>query len=273
MQFPFDAAAAFEDFLADRDPDLLDDVRNNLNELADSGAVDMYSSEKRAALVEHAERVVSTLEDRFDERASASVETSSEIEAQRARHHLRTLSQWVDQRRGKNPLRIRDKALAENISWILNNEAADRIAIWGHNAHIKRGTAANGAVGIKAPAMGQHLHQKYGDQYYALGVDFGCGSCRVHSQADNEFESLTIEAPPAESIPDIFGSVDESLFVFESAEVQSESALAEWLEEGPRRHVIVGSYEDDPVQYVEATLDESFDGFVFVEETTPDHAD
>lgn len=268
MQYPSDAASTIRSFLKEVNSDLLADIRTDIDKLSDSGAVEMFNPEEREALVDSAAQVVA-LEDLFEKRMPAYVEVTSRSMYERARQCLRTLSQWVDQQRGKNPLRARDEAMAENISWILDHESADKIAIWGHNAHIKRGNAANGAIGIDAPSMGEHLHQRYGQRYYALGFEFGQGSFRAHSLADNEFRIHTIESPPSGSIPDVFGTVDESRFIFELDQVSTGSALADWLETNPERHMIVGSYDEDPVEYVESNLGDSFDGLAFIAETTP----
>ncbi|MFF1482593.1 erythromycin esterase family protein [Streptomyces sp. NPDC058301] len=67
----------------------------------------------------------------------------------------------------------RDRYMADAVGTILEDPSA-KIALWAHNGHITK-SRHGGAV----PALGQHLHARYGDAYYALGLLFGSGSFRA----------------------------------------------------------------------------------------------
>ncbi|AJF70363.1 erythromycin esterase family protein [Streptomyces vietnamensis] len=67
----------------------------------------------------------------------------------------------------------RDRFMAEAVGELLNDPST-KIALWAHNGHITK-SRHGGAV----PAMGQRLHARYGDAYYALGLLFGSGSFRA----------------------------------------------------------------------------------------------
>lgn len=270
MQYPFESAAVLESFLDDVDGESLAEVRDDLSNLADGSIVEYtVSDEKLETRMQAARRVVATLEDVFANNEAEYVEETSRKEVECARQHLRTIAQAVEQVQADVKFRTREKAMAENITWILEHESANRIAIWGHNAHVKRGSVAGGALGTDADAMGEYLHQTFGEEYYALGFDFGQGSVRVHSLPDNAFETYDIETPPQDSIPAVFGEVDCSPFFLDVRSTQEELAVDDWLGSGPRRHNVLGSYEDSPVNYVDFDERDSFDGLVFVDETTP----
>ncbi|MGW7367203.1 erythromycin esterase family protein [Streptomyces sp. NPDC054841] len=76
----------------------------------------------------------------------------------------------------------RDRYLAEAVSALADGaEAADpadsseeKVVVWAHNGHVSRGHYMPGV-----PALGYHLHQRYGDAYYALGMLFGAGAFRA----------------------------------------------------------------------------------------------
>ncbi|MFV2120363.1 erythromycin esterase family protein [Streptomyces sp. Act-28] len=67
----------------------------------------------------------------------------------------------------------RDRYMAEAVGELFDDPSA-KVALWAHNGHITRGRR-----GGTVPAMGQHLHTRYGDAYYALGLLFGSGSFRA----------------------------------------------------------------------------------------------
>ncbi|GHH21614.1 erythromycin esterase family protein [Streptomyces rubradiris] len=98
-----------------------------------------------------------------------------------ALRHARILVRAADlvtgTRQHTNPERTvfaaRDRYMAEAVGELLTDPST-KIALWAHNGHITKGRYG-GAV----PAMGQHLHARFGDAYYALGLLFGSGSFRV----------------------------------------------------------------------------------------------
>ncbi len=95
--------------------------------------------------------------------------------------HARTLAQAPDlvtrERRHTDPgqtvFAARDRHMADNLGRVLEDPSA-KVALWAHNGHITR-SRHDGTV----PALGQHLPERYGDAYYALGLLFGAGSLRA----------------------------------------------------------------------------------------------
>ncbi|MET9439086.1 erythromycin esterase family protein [Streptomyces sp. NPDC006551] len=63
--------------------------------------------------------------------------------------------------------------MADAVGTVLEDPST-RIALWAHNGHISKGRYGGGV-----PALGQHLHSRYGDAYYALGLLLGSGSFRA----------------------------------------------------------------------------------------------
>ena len=54
---------------------------------------------------------------------------------------------------------IRDNYMAENLSWILDNNPNSKIVLWAHNGHISK----------QRGGMGNNISIKYSDQYYSIG--------------------------------------------------------------------------------------------------------
>lgn len=101
----------------------------------------------------------------------------------------------------------RDKAMAENVEWILDRRGPDtKMIVWAHDSHINRGEADVPTHNyFSGQSMGAHLADKFGDDYRAFGLFTYQGSCRgTISYSDFtqvEFELFTSPV----------GSLDEGL--------------------------------------------------------------
>lgn len=63
---------------------------------------------------------------------------------------------------------FRDRCMAENVAWIQELEKSrghEAIMIAGHNGHVA-------LKDINYKTMGQHLEEKFGDQYFVIGTDY-----------------------------------------------------------------------------------------------------
>jgi len=68
----------------------------------------------------------------------------------------------------------RDYYMAKNIEWILEYEKQfnnDKIMLWAHNGHISKS--------FQIANMGEKLHERFGQDYYAIGFDFDEGFFRI----------------------------------------------------------------------------------------------
>ena len=73
---------------------------------------------------------------------------------------------------------LRDKLMAENTMWILEQERArghERIFVSGHNGHIEQ----SGTYGPEDKVMGNLLADALGDGYFAIGTDFYKTTCNL----------------------------------------------------------------------------------------------
>ncbi|WP_405797783.1 erythromycin esterase family protein [Streptomyces sp. NBC_01506] len=101
--------------------------------------------------------------------------------------HARILVRAADlvTRRGQDPdpertvYAARDRYMAEGVEAILDGDPAAKVVLWGHNGHIAKGRSSGPGI-IPTPPLGEHLRERYGDAYYALGLLFGQGSFRAH---------------------------------------------------------------------------------------------
>jgi erythromycin esterase len=278
MQFTRGPARALLEYLA-LDPSGLANHREPLELLAERGLETEPGNVVEDRLLT-AEDLVESLRDRFNEPETDYIDVTSCDEYELANQHLRTLEQAVEAARAKYDgdievfAAIRDRSMAENVSWILDYESRDRIALWAHNAHVKQ-VIREDDWGT-APPMGSYLTTEYGDQYYALGFDFAGGTFQAlddstHSDDGRELRECSLGSPPDDSATRLFAEVDEPVYVLDFDSIADDSSLAEWFaDERLIRSlgaIYYGQNETDSHHACDV-LPDAFDGLVFVSETS-----
>ena len=161
-----DSLSVLDVFLQEAAPDRVAGLHSTLSVLAT--AYPGSRPDPQRHLVHDAEELVEFLRGRGPEAAEAL-------------RHARILVQAADLvtrvRQHTDPeqtvFAVRDRYMADAVEEIVNDPSA-KIALWAHNGHITK--SRNGGA---LPALGQHLHNRYGEAYYALGLLFGSGSFRA----------------------------------------------------------------------------------------------
>jgi erythromycin esterase len=156
------------------------------------------------------------------------------------------------------------------VQWLLQHEPADRIALWGHNAHLTRGAVGGGMFGHEqeTPSLGENLARLTDVDYYALGLILGGGEVRAAYAPEQDPRDYAIEEPPEGSVPEVLGRIDASLFFLDIAGLPADSIVSDWFDSKPLHYVIEGKYKDTPVTRIESNFRQQFDGLLFIEETT-----
>jgi len=175
--------------------------------------------------------------------------------------------QWIDAREH------RDRSMADNVEWALAYQGVDRIVLWAHDAHIRNGRVTS-SMPDTARTMGWHLNQRYGDEYYALGLEFGQGSFQASPNPEQEdtegLQEWSIDEPRSGSLPAVFLSVGEGIFILDLAHATEDDCLEEWLSQ-ERDILSIGGYfyeNDISRHYNQSLLVQEFDGLLFVDEIT-----
>ena len=163
---------------------------------------------------------------------------------------------------------FRDHSMAENISWMMDFEDEENAFVWAHNAHIKKGGKPENS---ESKALGYYLDQKYGDDYYAIGFDFGTGA----------FKYLNMEEPQPEwNGKKSFDKIHEYTLAQELNEIEkpffldfssiSGDELQEWVNQEHRIHSL-GTYfhlENIEDHYDKLNFSDNFDAMIFLPEIT-----
>ncbi|GAA2957260.1 MULTISPECIES: erythromycin esterase family protein [Streptomyces] len=92
----------------------------------------------------------------------------------------------LDQSAGEDSaFAARDRAMADAVARLVDDDPTARIMVWAHNGHLAKGT-----YGDRVTALGSRLRERYGARYYALALLFGKGSFLARRGDD-------LTAPPA----------------------------------------------------------------------------
>jgi len=149
---------------------------------------------------------------RFDEREQEWVRMTSREEWTMARQNMVIVKQAEvklgDQ--GVEGKAYRDRAMAENVKWILDQEpAGTKVMLWAHNGHV----AAAAAPGEEDHLpMGAHLREMFGAGLVSCGFVFGEGSFRAVDMGTNQTSTFTVGRPPKGSVDATLGAVGIPLF-------------------------------------------------------------
>ena len=285
-QYTTGAVEHLDEFLASADPDLREELQADLAGTDDEGNTnDQYASDHDP---EATDRLLDRLGTAFEERGEAFVTGTSERETVMARRCLRVVEQARQRRVARETdgiqasMVVRDEAMAENLSWMLEYEVADRAVLWAHDSHICR-TVNFGARVEPAPSLGSYLADRNGDDYFALGFDFLGGSFRaigIELTPESELTTWSLGEPPADSITRVFASTGGDLAFLDFDTASENDRLDEWLAEPRAKRKLGAVYygPDGPSENEKdgqaahnavRVLPEAFDGLLFVRETMP----
>lgn len=276
IQRPGAAARRLRSYVEAVDPDAVAGVSGALDRLATGGFPEFGDDADLQADLDARAAAVAALGDALEDREEAFVAATSRAAYDRARRLVWQLEQGRRQfeaiadgraETGAN-VRIRDSAMAAQAGWLRRHGPGERIALWGHNAHLTRGSFGGGTTRHRQgiPSLGMNLAGLSGIEYHALALETAGGRVRAVHGPSGESRVCAFGDPPAGSVPAVFGKAG-SLFHLDTRDLAP--PLADWLASRPDHYDIAGGYRESPVSLVASSLVSGFDGVVFVRETGP----
>lgn len=219
---------------------------------------------RRAAI----DSTIALLLNRFDERRAEYARRSSPGAWALARQHARIVSQWLALM-GPDGASVRDRAMAENIQWILQHEGPDaKMVVWAHNGHVSAaepGPAANG--------MGSYLRAALGQDMVVFGFSFNRGSFQAiagPSAMGGGLRSFEVGPAPVGSLDQTLAQAGLKTAAVDLRRLPDKGPVAEWFS---RRHGTrsIGAVFIDSLAgqyYASIAVPRHFDAILFVDTTT-----
>jgi erythromycin esterase-like protein len=157
----------------------------------------------------------------------------------------------------------RDRSMADNIKWILENNPDAKIVLWAHNGHV----ATAGPAGYEP--MGVSLRKMFGDKMVVFGFAFNQGSFQA-VEVGKGLHDFTVPAAPAGSLDATFAATGIPLFALDLRQAPKGGPVTTWLSEPHQSRSIgaVYSVESASKYLFDLNAPQSFDVMLFVEKTT-----
>ncbi len=162
---------------------------------------------------------------------------------------------------------LRDEWMLEQVNWILAHEekyyGREAILVTGHNAHI---TKDNGS--LEHQRLGEWLYGGYGEEYYAIGTDFGTGGFVAVKIGTEKTKAYRVKGG---SLAEFFHerSKDEKLMFVEFAALEGE----EFFHSPQRMHTLGGSFDRKMQRQgdylIEVIPSECYDALLYFPQVNP----
>jgi erythromycin esterase len=182
----------------------------------------------------------------------------NETESKWALQNAIIIHQFLKQNGSENfDYTYRDKCMAENIGWILDNNPDSKIILWAHNGHISKHSGA----------MGKFLSDKYEEDYLAIGFLHNSGKyTAVDTKKGLNNENILIESEPG-SFEYNFSKIDTPIFLLDFREVNEDEPNSIWLN-NKLKHRSIGAVAVEH-QFYPAFLSKDYDAIIYLEATNP----
>ena len=166
---------------------------------------------------------------------------------------------------------FRDSKMFENVKYIVENLSKNKKAfIWAHNEHINKKEMYN--AGSNIINLGRNLKDHYGDDYYAVGFDFGIGKINglvSDKKKGNYWKTYDIEKPVRKTYAKTLMAVDKDIYF-----IQFDNNLKFFNEKS--KHLLIGGggYKPKPLYriLINKAYAETYDALIFVKKiSVPDY--
>lgn len=262
MQFSARAANVVLRYLKRVDPELGSKMAVSIAPLADPFQEARLGP--KPFTPEHPVRLaVEEIAHRLDQKKEDYVRRSSADEWALARQHALILTQNVALRSGDAA--ARDRAMAENIHWILEREGPGaKMVAWAHNLHVSA-DFGNG--------MGKYLRTELGPDMVAFGFSFSSGSFQAVEMpfaSGKGLHPFTVGPAPEGSLDETLARAGRPIAALDLRRAPESGPVGDWFQS---RHGTrdIGAGFGDSLQasfLMRTVAARDFDALFFVERTT-----
>ncbi len=270
MQSPQRAVKVVLNYLRRVDASQADEIRRLLFILANPLTVQDFRYLPEQKKKEIAD-CIATLQTHFEEHKSGFVERTNLKEWAFARQHAQILAQFIEMEHSDFwSSGIRDRAMAENIQWIMEQEGPDtKIVVWAHNGHV----TAIWPPGGSGEPMGGLLRKRFRLDLVVFGFTFHQGSFQALEApipSTRGLRTFTVGPTPAGSLDGVLAAAGLKMAAVDLRQVPKEGPVAEWFAV-PRITRSLGAVysEEFSDEYMQSEpVTRMYDALIFVEKTT-----
>jgi erythromycin esterase-like protein len=162
----------------------------------------------------------------------------------------------------------RDRSMAENIKWILDQSPNEKIVLWAHNGHV----AASGFGSGGFEPMGSTLRSFYGSEMVVFGFAFNQGSFQAMGRPSG-LSTFTVAPAPAGSLDATLAATRIPAFAVDWRRVPVAgrgAVIGPWINEVHKTRWVGSTYSESAPEafWLNLHAREAFDVTLFVDMTT-----
>ncbi|HEX6903722.1 MAG TPA: erythromycin esterase family protein [Thermoanaerobaculia bacterium] len=147
----------------------------------------------------------------------------------------------------------RDKSMAKNVEWILQQAPGAKIVLWAHNGHVNK----------LGDAMGKHLADRFGKEMVVLGFALGEGRYTAVGPAGLAAHDAT--PPVASSVESLFRATGLPRFILDLRNLPADSPAAPWLAQSrPFRSIGAMAVQ---CAFTPTAVASDYDGVIYIDKT------
>ena len=211
--------------------------------------------------------VVVQMRPRLEALSSALVAKESTSGQIAARSEFDQMLQYIRVMHQAAMLNGRERPMMENLVYLVEHERpGTKFIVWEHNNHV----ALDPPEGSDPEAaLGYYIRERFGPEYYALGLEFGRGSAQTRIfLPPGEFKAAVLGDPPEGSIPWHLRQAGISNLILDLRATRRSDLVEHWLSTPHAIHHAPWVYRDPSRDWDQAPLTR-FDGLLFVSDITP----
>lgn len=166
---------------------------------------------------------------------------------------------------------VRDRCMAENVAWILENEpAGTKIVLWAHNWHV---SVADPQPGEGVYTMGSYLQRQFKSDYLPIGFSFNQGSFQAIPAPQTKLLGLrewTVGPAKDGWIDATFAKARMPIFILDLRNPPA-GAVADWVnaKHPMRAGGAIFNPEQETTMFAPPTrLAGTYDAVIFIDTTT-----
>lgn len=165
----------------------------------------------------------------------------------------------------------RDMKMFENVTWIIENKSKNGKAfIWAHNEHINNKGFGNYSS-RSIYNLGRYLKEKYKNEYYSVGFDFGKGTLGGYVFTPNQparWNTYEVTEPFPETYAATLMEAQDSIY-FIDMYAALHGNCSDFFKKNKKQLILGGSgYNPKQNNLYTKRFSEMYDGLIFVKNIT-----